>query len=172
MPHQHTFRQPELWGDVSESMRAGVRCRSGCRTYSAALDCYESLGGSIEGFHCCFSATVLQVLKRIRGTDDVDEELEDIKAACRESNKITNPWAEIMKYKSRPQLFVALTATFFQQWTGINTVIFYGEQHAPRHLLSAVSVITGRQDLNLHAKAQLVSKTGTLMSISAAALLL
>lgn len=56
----------------------------------------------------------------------MEEELEDIRAACRESNKIINPWAEILKPQSRPQLFVALTATFFQQWTGINTVIFYG----------------------------------------------
>ena len=30
---------------------------------------------------------------------DVDEELEDIKAACVESNKITNPWAEIISAK-------------------------------------------------------------------------
>lgn len=59
----------------------------------------------------------------------MDEELDDIRAACVESNKVTNPWAEILKRESRPQLFVALTATFFQQWTGINTVIFYGEQH-------------------------------------------
>ena len=71
----------------------------------------------------------MQVLVRIRGTEDVDEELDDIRAACVESNKVTNPWAEIIKRESRPQLFVALTATFFQQWTGINTVIFYGEQH-------------------------------------------
>ena len=59
----------------------------------------------------------------------MDEELDDIRAACVESNKVTNPWAEILKRESRPQLFVALTATFFQQWTGINTVIFYGEQY-------------------------------------------
>jgi len=152
VPHTHNFRQPELLGYISVLMGAGVRCRTGWRALSAALDCYESVGGSVQGFHCCFSAAVLQVLKRIRGTDDVEEELEDIKAACRESNKITNPWAEIMKYKSRPQLFVALTATFFQQWTGINTVIFYGEQHSPRPLLSAVSGIKGRQGLDLRAK--------------------
>ena len=60
----------------------------------------------------------------------MDEELEDIKAACVESNKVTNPWAEICKRETRPQLFVALTATFFQQWTGINTVIFYGEEES------------------------------------------
>ena len=69
----------------------------------------------------------MQVLIRIRGTTDVEEEMEDIKAACVESNKISNPWAEITRRQNRPQLFVALTATFFQQWTGINTVIFYGE---------------------------------------------
>ena len=39
------------------------------------------------------------------------------------------PVVQHLKRESRPQLFVALTATFFQQWTGINTVIFYGEQH-------------------------------------------
>ena len=39
----------------------------------------------------------------------MDEELEDIKAACRESNKVTNPWAEILKRQNRPQLFAALS---------------------------------------------------------------
>ncbi len=103
------------------------------------------------------------MLKRIRGTDDVEEELEDIKAACRESNKITNPWAEIMKYKSRPQLFVALTATFFQQWTGINTVIFYGEQHAPRHSPLRSERHNGKARLEVcMQKAPLVSRAGTL----------
>lgn len=74
-----------------------------------------------------YNLACVQVLMRIRGTTDVEEELEDIKAACVESNKISNPWAEIIRRQNWPQLFVALTATFFQQWTGINTVIFYGE---------------------------------------------
>ena len=77
----------------------------------------------------------------------MDEELEDIKAACRESNKVTNPWAEILKRQNRPQLFAALTATFFQQWTGINTVIFYGA----RCLL--ICVFAHRSECTLHLEA-------------------
>ncbi len=57
----------------------------------------------------------VQVLQRIRGVQDVDDEFADIKAACVQANAVTNPWREILKRKSRPQLFVALTATFFQQ---------------------------------------------------------
>ncbi len=57
----------------------------------------------------------MQVLQRIRGIQDVDEEFDDIRAACIQANAISNPWREILKRKSRPQLFVAMTATFFQQ---------------------------------------------------------
>lgn len=77
----------------------------------------------------------------------MDEELEDIKAACRESNKVTNPWAEILKRQNRPQLFAALTATFFQQWTGINTVIFYGA----RCCISCVSACSSWRASRLEA---------------------
>lgn len=61
------------------------------------------------------------MLQAIRGVEDVEEELGDIKAACRQAAKVENPWRTILKPAYRPQLVVALTATFFQQWTGINT---------------------------------------------------
>ena len=35
-----------------------------------------------------------------------------------------NPYRTILQPAYRPQLFVAITATFFQQWTGINTIVF------------------------------------------------
>jgi hypothetical protein len=54
-------------------------------------------------------------LQKIRGTEYVEEEFDDIKAACVQANKVKNPWKEIMKRECRPQLFVAMTATFFQQ---------------------------------------------------------
>lgn len=57
----------------------------------------------------------MQVLQQIRGSEDVEYEFDDIRAACIQANKVTNPWREILKRESRPQLFVALTATFFQQ---------------------------------------------------------
>ncbi|KAK9809510.1 hypothetical protein WJX73_006177 [Symbiochloris irregularis] len=69
-----------------------------------------------------------RVLVKIRGTTEVDEELEDIKAAVKQANSVTNPYRTILKRPYRPQLFIACTATLFQQWTGINTVIFYSPQ--------------------------------------------
>ena len=70
----------------------------------------------------------VQVLQRIRGIQDVDEEFDDIRAACIQANAISNPWREILKRKSRPQLFVAMTATFFQQarWPLLYTLFQLG----------------------------------------------
>lgn len=69
-----------------------------------------------------------RVLERIRGTQEVDEEFNDICEACFEANKIENPWKTILSRKYRPQLVLAAASTFFQQWTGINTIIFYAPQ--------------------------------------------
>ena len=41
--------------------------------------------------------------------------------------QIENPWKTILSRKYRPQLVLAAASTFFQQWTGINTIIFYGK---------------------------------------------
>lgn len=46
-------------------------------------------------------------------------------AVC--SVQIENPWKTILSRKYRPQLVLAAASTFFQQWTGINTIIFYGK---------------------------------------------
>lgn len=69
-----------------------------------------------------------KVLQDIRGVENVDEEFNDICSACKQANLVTNPWRTILKPAYRPQLVIALTATLFQQWTGINTVIFYSPQ--------------------------------------------
>lgn len=69
-----------------------------------------------------------KVLQDIRGTQDVDEEFTDICNACVEANKVQNPWKTILSRKYRPQLVLAAASTFFQQWTGINTIIFYAPQ--------------------------------------------
>ena len=117
---QHCSRQacPNILGAMVSIRGCAKLELQGLPWGGAAKQPWES---ELSSMHC-----LAQVLERIRGTRNVDEELEDIKAACRESNKVTNPWAEILKRQNRPQLFAALTATFFQQWTGINTVIFYG----------------------------------------------
>lgn len=69
-----------------------------------------------------------KVLQDIRGTLDVEEEFNDICVACEVANKVQNPWKTILSRKYRPQLVLAAASTFFQQWTGINTIIFYAPQ--------------------------------------------
>ena len=65
-----------------------------------------------------------QVLRDIRGVENVEEEFSDIKAACDRAKLVVNPWRTILKPSYAPQLFVAITATLFQQvlfsslWSG------------------------------------------------------
>lgn len=65
------------------------------------------------------------VLERIRGTPDVQEELQDLIEATEISKKVKHPFRNIMRRKYRPQLVMALAIPAFQQLTGINVVAFY-----------------------------------------------
>ena len=67
----------------------------------------------------------MQMLCKIRGTDDVHEEYSDLVAASKESKAVKHPWANIVKRKYRPQLTMAIMIPFFQQLTGINVIMFY-----------------------------------------------
>ncbi len=67
----------------------------------------------------------LQVLSKIRGTNDVDEELADITEAARISNLAPHPMRNLFKPQYRPQLTISLLFMMFQQFTGINAIIFY-----------------------------------------------
>ena len=58
-----------------------------------------------------------QVLRDIRGVDNVEEEFSDIKAAVERARLVVNPWRTILKPSYAPQLFIAITATLFQQVT-------------------------------------------------------
>ena len=68
---------------------------------------------------------LLQVLSRIRGTTDVEEELEDMAEAARISNLAPHPMRNLFKAQYRPQLVISLMFMMFQQFTGINAIIFY-----------------------------------------------
>lgn len=65
------------------------------------------------------------VLSKIRGTNDVDEELADITEAARISNLAPHPMRNLFKPQYRPQLTISLLFMMFQQFTGINAIIFY-----------------------------------------------
>ncbi|XP_061351794.1 hexose carrier protein HEX6-like [Gastrolobium bilobum] len=65
------------------------------------------------------------MLQRIRGTNDVQPELEDLIEASNISNSIKHPFKNILQRKYRPQLVMAIAIPFFQQFTGINVISFY-----------------------------------------------
>ncbi|KAL6005080.1 Hexose carrier protein hex6 [Asimina triloba] len=65
------------------------------------------------------------MLRKIRGTADIDAELHDLIKAS-EAAKDHRPFRSIVTQKRyRPQLVMAIAIPFFQQFTGINVVGFY-----------------------------------------------
>lgn len=66
----------------------------------------------------------MQVLRRIRGVEDVAAEYGDIVYAARQSQAVRNPyWNLVSKKKYRPQLIIAVIFMIFQQFDGINAII-------------------------------------------------
>lgn len=67
-----------------------------------------------------------RVLRRIRGTDNIQVEYEDILMATQQAQTVvTNPYVTLMKRQYRPQLIITILMPLFQQFTGINAIIFY-----------------------------------------------
>lgn len=64
-------------------------------------------------------------LKTIRGVDDVDAEFEEILQACEIASRIKTPFKNLMKKESMPPLIIAVLLQVFQQFTGINAIMFY-----------------------------------------------
>ncbi|KAK7822235.1 sugar transport protein 1 [Quercus suber] len=70
------------------------------------------------------------ILKRIRGVSDkeIEAEFEDLVAASEASKAVEHPWRNIRNRKYRPQLIMSMAIPFFQQFTGINVIMFYAPQ--------------------------------------------
>ncbi|KAK9133875.1 hypothetical protein Scep_013403 [Stephania cephalantha] len=68
-------------------------------------------------------------LQRIRGTDDVHEEYQDLCDACanatKAANNNNNNKLAIFQRKYVPQMVMTFLIPFFQQLTGINVIMFY-----------------------------------------------
>ncbi|XP_068645700.1 sugar transport protein 10-like [Aristolochia californica] len=65
------------------------------------------------------------MLQKIRGSEHVEEEFQDLCDASEESRKVNNPWKNILERKNRPQLIMAIAIPALQQLTGINVIMFY-----------------------------------------------
>lgn len=66
-----------------------------------------------------------RVLQKIRGTQTVDAEFEDLMEASAAANAVKRPFKNILLRRNRPQLVMAILIPAFQQLTGINTILFY-----------------------------------------------
>ncbi|KAK6945072.1 Major facilitator, sugar transporter-like, partial [Dillenia turbinata] len=64
-------------------------------------------------------------LKKIRGIENVEEELADLIAASEASKKVKHPWLNLLRRKYRPHLVMAILIPAFQQLTGMNVIMFY-----------------------------------------------
>ncbi|KAL0359047.1 UNVERIFIED_CONTAM: Hexose carrier protein HEX6 [Sesamum angustifolium] len=66
-----------------------------------------------------------RALQIIRGTNNVQVELDDLIEASHASKSIKHPYKNLMQRKYRPQLVMSIAIPFFQQVTGINVIAFY-----------------------------------------------
>ncbi|XP_074281841.1 hexose carrier protein HEX6 [Silene latifolia] len=64
------------------------------------------------------------LLQRVRGTTDVELEINDLIYASSTTTK-TNQFNRILHRECRPQLVMSIAIPFFQQVTGINVIAFY-----------------------------------------------
>ncbi|XP_077252628.1 sugar transport protein MST4-like [Tasmannia lanceolata] len=62
------------------------------------------------------------VLVKIRGTKTVDPEFNELVEA---SLKVKHPFRNLLKRRNRPQLVITVCLQIFQQFTGINAIMFY-----------------------------------------------
>ncbi|KDP40155.1 hypothetical protein JCGZ_02153 [Jatropha curcas] len=65
------------------------------------------------------------VLRRIRGTDRIEPEFEELVEASRIAKEVKHPFRNLLKRRNRPQLVIAVALQIFQQFTGINAIMFY-----------------------------------------------
>lgn len=68
-------------------------------------------------------AQARKVLHQIRGTQNVDAELEDIHSSL--TTEGSSKWSDLLKPALRLPLMIGIGLAVFQQVTGINTVIYY-----------------------------------------------
>ncbi|KAM3393777.1 sugar transport protein 8 [Capsicum galapagoense] len=65
------------------------------------------------------------VLKKVRGVSDVDAEFQEIVAANEQSKQVKHSVKSVFKPPSIPPLVISVLLQVFQQFTGINAIMFY-----------------------------------------------
>ncbi|KAL2922606.1 Sugar transport protein 13 [Bienertia sinuspersici] len=65
------------------------------------------------------------VLRKIRGTDNIEPEFLELVEASRIAKLVQHPFRNLLKRRNRPQLVISIALQIFQQFTGINAIMFY-----------------------------------------------
>ncbi|XP_075477756.1 sugar transport protein 13-like [Primulina tabacum] len=65
------------------------------------------------------------VLKRIRGVENVEPEFMELVEASRIAKEVKHPFRNLLMRRNRPPLVIAVALQIFQQFTGINAIMFY-----------------------------------------------
>eukprot|EP00249_Psilotum_nudum_P012041 c23550_g1_i2 orf=361-1887(-) len=66
------------------------------------------------------------VLRKVRGTDQVEMELDNIITASEIARQVETPFRSLLKGRNRPQLVTAIAMPMFQQLSGSDGIFFYG----------------------------------------------
>lgn len=66
-----------------------------------------------------------KVLEKIRQTEDVEYEFQQIVHASDVARQVEKPLKELFSRSNRPPLVIGIALQFFQQFTGINAIMFY-----------------------------------------------
>ena len=64
-------------------------------------------------------------LRKIRGTDNIHAEFEDLVDASKMAKEVKHGFRNLLEKRNRPQLIITCALQFFQQFTGINAIMFY-----------------------------------------------
>ena len=65
------------------------------------------------------------VLEKLKGTEDVEAEFQDIVAASEFASTVKRPFISIFWKRNRPQLVMAILMPMFQALTGVNSLLYY-----------------------------------------------
>ncbi|CAL0311343.1 unnamed protein product [Lupinus luteus] len=65
------------------------------------------------------------VLRKIRGTDNIEPEFLELVEASRVAKEVKHPFRKLLQRRNRPQLVISIALQIFQQFTGINAIMFY-----------------------------------------------
>lgn len=66
-----------------------------------------------------------QILKRIRGTQNIQAEFDDLVEASKIAQSVNHPFKNLLQRRNCPQLVMAFFLPTFQILTGINSILFY-----------------------------------------------